>query len=128
MSDHLARLVPRSGKAEAGNHTVQPAFQVDQQGFARNTFLLCGLEEGIRKLFLQDPVDPPDLLLLTELDAVADDLGPAIPAVLSGREVALFDRAGILEASIALEEEFHPFPPAKPAFRVTISCQFVSPL
>jgi hypothetical protein len=43
--------------------------------------------------------------------------------VLSGDEVALFDRAFFRKTPETLEEEFHPFPAAQPANCFTMSCQ-----
>ena len=74
------------------------------------------LGEVVAELALQHAVHPLDLLLLAELDAVALHLRPAAP-VLAGGVPAALERALLLEAAVALQEELHAFPAAQPADR-----------
>src|SRR5690606_7316692 len=73
------------------------------------------LLEVAAELILQHAVDALDLLLLPQLDAVADDLRPARAAVLSGRHVALLDGALLGVAALALQEQLHALAAAEAA-------------
>src|SRR5690606_36725117 len=86
-----------------------------------------GLLEVETELALEHAVDALDLLLLAQLDAVADHLATAALAVLAGRIAALLDRALLLEAALPLEEELHALAPAEPAYRTGITCHSRSP-
>src|SRR5438105_581219 len=93
MPDDLARLSPAGAKAHAVNHVVQPALEPNEQVFAGDAFLVRSFFKPVAELPLQQPVDPAQLLLLAKLQAVADELGLAIFAMLSRNEVALFNSA-----------------------------------
>jgi hypothetical protein len=79
--------------------------------------------EIVPELALEQSIGALHLLFLAQLDAVADHLRPPGLAMLSGDEVALFDRAFFRKTPEALKEEFHPFPAAQPANCFTMSCQ-----
>ena len=123
VSDQLPGLIPRGREAETADHAIKAAFETEQQGLARDSLLLGRLGEIIGELLLQDAVDALYLLLLAKLDAVAGCFRTMVTAVLSGRQIAFFDGAGILEAAVSLEEELHAFAPAKPAFCIPVSSQ-----
>lgn len=74
-------------------------------------------------MIFQDAIDALYLLFFAQLKAVADDFGFAIMAVLSWREVPLFDAAGRFEAPFAFQKELHAFSTAQPAYRSYISSQ-----
>jgi hypothetical protein len=73
---------------------------------------------------LQHAVDALDLLLLAQLQAVADELRLAELAVLPRREIALLDGALLRVAALPLEKELHAFAPAEPADGTDITCHF----
>jgi hypothetical protein len=103
--DQLTCLSAGSRKAGPVDNIVQPAFEHEQKVLARNTFLVKCLFEIIAKLFLEDEVDPFDLLLLAQLLAVPGEHLATCGSVLSRRVGApLFDRTRGLEAPIALKE------------------------
>src|SRR5262245_5775000 len=122
VAHQLARLGARAAEAKAVGNVVEPALELGQQLLAHHALLLRGAVEGERELVLQHAVQPLDLLLLAQLQAVALQLGlhAAALAVLAGRVVALLDRALLGEAALALEEELHALPPAQPANRTDI--------
>ena len=74
--------------------------------------------EVAAELILEHAVDALDLLLLAQLQAVADHLRLPRLAVLPRREVALLDRALLREAALALEEQLHRLAAAEPADRI----------
>src|SRR6185503_858154 len=80
---------------------------------------------GVAELGFQHSVDTPHLLLFTELQAVAVELGFAILPMLPWNEVALLDGALLGMAALALQVEFHALAPALPADRADVSCQCV---
>src|SRR5271157_4774407 len=68
-------------------------------------------------------VHAPHLLLLAELQTVADDLLRPLLAVLSGDEIALLDSALFAVAALPFEKKLHALAPALPANRADVSCQ-----
>ena len=70
---------------------------------------------------IEHAVGPLDLLLLAQLDAVANHLRLAGAAVLAGRYVPLLNRALVGIAPLALQEELHALAPAQPADRTYVS-------
>src|SRR3954467_14895703 len=103
VPDDLAGLAARSRKAEAVGNVVQAALELLQQALAGHTLGARGLLKIIAELFFKREVDALGLLFLAELQAVAHDLGPTVLAVLTGREVALFDCALLGETLLSLE-------------------------
>src|SRR4029079_2915159 len=84
--------------------------------------------EVAAELVLEHPVDALDLLLLAQLQPVADHLRLAQLAVLAGGQVALLDRALLGIAALSLEKELHAFAPAEPTNRTGITCHLIQPL
>src|SRR5262249_24290224 len=107
-------LRARRGEAEPVDDVVEAAIQALQQHLAGDPLAARRLLEGQAELVLQNAVDPLDLLLLAQLHAVALQLDATL-AVLSGREIALLDRALLGEAAVALQAQLHPLPAAEPA-------------
>src|SRR5262249_26350910 len=101
---------------------VQPPLELLEQVRARDALPAVRPREGQPELALEEAVDPLDLLLLAQLDAVAEKLAPP-PAVLAGRIVAALDRALVLEAAVPFQEQLHAFAPAEPANRIAIAGQ-----
>ena len=64
----------------------------------------AGLLEQVAELRFEQPVVAAGLLLFAELEAVADDLGLAILAVLAGNEIAALDGALFGVAALAFQE------------------------
>src|SRR6185436_5645152 len=70
-------------------------------------------------------VDALDLLLLTKLQSVSEDLG-APPTVLAGSVVAPFDGALVLETAVPFEKELHTLTPAEPADGIGVTSHYAS--
>src|SRR5690606_42007786 len=103
--DQLACLAARRCKARTVNDVVQTAFEHEQKVLARNALLPQGLFEIIAKLFFEDKVNSLYFLLFTKLLAIAGKHLAAGRSVLSrGVGAALFDSAGGLETTVALQE------------------------
>src|ERR1019366_1915095 len=114
VADELVRLRARAGEAEPVDDVVETALEKREQVLARDAAHALGRLERQPELPLENSVEALQLLLLAELDAVAEDLGPAL-AVLAGREIAALDGALVREAAVSLEEQLHAFTPAQPA-------------
>ena len=99
---------------------VETALEQREQVLARDAPHALGRLEREAELSLEDAVEALDLLLLTELDAVPEDLAAAL-AVLTRGEVAALDGALVREAAVPLEEQLHAFAPAQPADRFAIT-------
>src|SRR6185295_240127 len=104
----------RGGEPEREDDVVQAALELLQEVRARDPLAALGARERQPELPFEEPVDPFDLLLLAELDAVAEQFAPPAP-VLPGRVVAPFNGALVLEAAVPFQEQLHPFSPAEPA-------------
>src|SRR5687768_2611535 len=111
----LARLGARGRQSEAVGDVVEPALEQLQERLAGDAARPLRLLEVAAELILQHPVDALDLLLLTQLNAVAGELLLARLAVLAGREVALLDAALLGVAALPLEEQLHAFTAAETA-------------
>ena len=122
VARELPRLRPRRREPEAIEHVVQAALQQLEQRLAGDAARPVRHLEVAAELVLEHPVDALDLLLLAQLQAVADDLRLAQLAVLARRQVALLDRALLGVAALSLEEELHAFAPAEPTNRSGITC------
>src|ERR1035441_2481033 len=123
----LAGLRPAGAEAHAVDHAIQAAFQVGQHHIAGDAFGQRGLLEVVAELGFQQAIDAAGLLLLAQLQAVADQLGLAVFTMLPGDEVAFFDGALFGVAALAFQEYLHALAPAKPAYRADVSCQCSSP-
>src|SRR5215217_4192983 len=121
----LPRLRTRGRETEAVDHVVQPALEQLQERLTRDAALPVRRLEVTPELVLQHPVDTLDLLLLTELHAVADDLLLPRLAVLPGDEIALLDGALLGVAPLALQEQLHALPAAQPADGTTVTSHVV---
>src|ERR1700733_1592938 len=119
----LASLRPRPGKARAIAHVVQAPFEHDHQVRSGRALGALRLFEIVAELPLEQSVGALDLLLFTQLDAIADHLRPTSLAMLAGNKVALLDRAFFRKTPEAFQEELLPLPTAQPANRFTMSCQ-----
>ena len=83
----------RGGEAQAVDDVVETALELLQQDLAGDALGAAGLLEVVAELAFQHEVDALGLLLFAQLQAVADDLGLAVFAMLAGNEVALLDGA-----------------------------------
>src|SRR5712671_284255 len=129
VADYLARLPPRRSEAQPVNHVVQPALQLLQEQFAGDTRLARGFLKVVPELGFQGEIHALGLLLFPELQAVADNFGLAVLAMLAGSEVALFHRALVSKTLGPFQKQFHAFATAKAADCTFISCHFsCSPL
>ena len=100
----LAALRAAGGDAHAVDDVIQAALERAQHVFAGNALLLRGLFEQVAELAFEDAEIAASLLLFAKLDAIADDLGLLVLAVLAGRKVALFDGALLAVAALALSK------------------------
>src|SRR5688500_5031089 len=121
MAHELARLRAGGGEAEPVDHIVHPPFEELQQRLARDAARAIGDLEVAPELVLEHPVDTLDLLLFTQLETVADELRLPQLAVLSGRQIALLDRALLRVAALSLEKQLHAFTTAQTADRSDVT-------
>src|SRR5262245_28742459 len=121
VAHQLPRLRPRGRQAEAVDHVVEPPFEQLQQRDAGDAAGPLGRFEVAAELIFEHAVDALHLLLLAELQAVTGELRFPRLAVLSGREVALLDRALLRVAALALQEQLHRLAAAQPANRSDIT-------
>src|SRR6185437_6473872 len=109
-------------KAQPESHAVQSPLQLLQQQLAGHALSGIRLFVICAKLALQRKVHTLRLLLLAQLQAIADDLRLAVAAMLAGSEVALLNRALVGKTLGALQEKLHAFATAKAADRSGITC------
>src|SRR5262249_43935290 len=98
--------------------------ELHQQVLAGDALHAVGLLEVEAELPLEQAVDALHLLLLAQLQAVAEAAAAAALAVLARRIAALLDRALLLEAAVALEKQLHALPRAQPADGTCIPCHW----
>src|SRR5690606_28739333 len=77
VAHELPRLCARRREARAIDDVVEPALEQLQQRLTRDAARPLGRLEVAPELVLEHAVDALDLLLLAQLDAVADDLRAA---------------------------------------------------
>src|SRR4051794_34984101 len=87
MANELARRRARGCEPEPIRHVIQTPLEQLQQRFAGNAARAFRLLEVAAELILEHTVNALDLLLLAQLDAVADDLLLTRFPVLPWREV-----------------------------------------
>ena len=121
VAHELPRLRARGREAEPVDDVVEPPLEQLQQRLAGDAARAIRHLEVAAELVLEHAVDALDLLLLAQLQAVADELRLAELAVLPRREVALLDRALLRVAALPLQEELHAFAPAEPADRTNVT-------
>src|SRR5580700_35175 len=125
VAHQLPRLPPRLRETQAVDNVVQAPLQLLQEQFARNASRTRRLLEVVAELALESEIDALRLLLLAQLQAVANDLGLAVFPVLSGSEVALLDGALIAETFRAFEEQLHALTAAQTTDWIGITGQVV---
>ena len=109
MTHQLPRLRAGAGHTQPIDRVIEAAFEHGKKQFARDSLGgECFLEIGA-ELGLQHAVEPAQLLLLTELQAVALDSRPTALAVLSRHEITPVDGALIRQASLSLQKQLHAF-------------------
>src|SRR5438874_618035 len=128
MAHQLACLTARCGKAHAVDDVVETRLQLLQQLFAGHALGAGGLLKVIAELFFQREIDALGFLLFAQLQTVADDLGFAVLAMLSGGVVTLLDRTFFAETICALEEQLHSLAAAKTTYCSGVTCHFFSSL
>src|SRR5580693_5382560 len=122
VADELARLAAAGSPSGPEDHVVEAQLEVAQQVLAGDAGLAARLLVEVAELLLQEPVDPPGLLLLAQLGQVLRALPHAVTAVLTGRVGAavpvghrLGDGALERVAALALQEQLRPLAPAETA-------------
>ncbi len=121
MAHELPRLRALGREPETVGDVVEPALEQLQQRLTGDAAGAVRHLEVAAELVFEHAVDALDLLLLTQLHAVAHHLRLAQLAVLTGRQVALLDRALLRVAALPLEEQLHPLAAAQAADRSDIS-------
>ena len=96
------------------------------QQFTGDALCAIGLLVVGAELAFEREVHTLGLLLLVQLQAVANDLRLAVFAVLAGRKVALLNRATVRCTFGALQKELGAFATAKAAYCSGITCHFFS--
>ena len=125
MTDDLAGLATREREAEAVGDVVEASLKLLKEEFAGDAGLVRGLLVVSAELSLEGEVDALGLLLLAQLQAVADDLLNLLGlAVLAGGEVALLDGAFLGEAFCSLEEELGSVAAAEASDGSCVTCHF----
>src|SRR5262249_20025980 len=129
VCDELTSLSPRCSVTQPINHIVQAPLEQREQVLAGDTLHPNGSLKVQPELSFEHAVDSFYLLLFPELLAVPDELCPPnVSAMLTGwLGAALLDGTTRLVTPLALQEQFHSFPAAKPAHRSSISCQLRLP-
>jgi hypothetical protein len=107
VAHQLPRLAPRLRKAQPENHVVQAPLELLQKQFAGYASGARGFLEIVPELAFQREIDALGFLFLTQLQAIANNLGLTVFAMLSGSEVPLLDGALIAETLCAFEEQLH---------------------
>src|SRR6185437_44806 len=127
VANKLAGLAARNREAEAVGDVVETGLELLQQQFAGDAGLVRGLLIVGAELRLEGEVHALGLLLLTQLQTIADELLDLLRlAVLAGGEVALFDGALVGKALRALEEQLLTVAAAEAADGSGITCHFLS--
>src|SRR5579864_4340576 len=127
VADNLPRLAARCGESQPVNHVVQTALQLLQEQFTGDTGLARGFLKVVAELVFQGEIHALGLLLFPQLQAVANNLGLAVLAMLARSEVALLHGALVSKTLGPFQEQFHAFATAKAAYCTFITCH-VSPL
>ena len=115
MADNLTRFGTRCAEAHFERDVVEPRFEHLQQGLAGNALLLLRAVINIAELAFEQPVYAAQLLLFTQLHAVAGQAAVFLP-MLTRRVIAALDRAFVGKALVAFEEQFFALAAALPAF------------
>src|ERR1700722_15032765 len=122
VAGEMGRLAAAAPPPGPEDDVVQPQLEIAQQVLAGDAGLAARLLVEVTELLLQEPVDPPGLLLLPQLGQVFGALPHAVTAVLAGRvgaAVAVGHRLGdgALQrvAALALQEQLGPLTPAETA-------------
>src|SRR5688572_25133228 len=113
MPHHLPRLRAAGAQTHPVDHVVEPLFQHAQQILTGDPGHRAGFLEQVAELGFHQTVVPLGLLLLAKLQAITDNLGLTILAVLAGNEVAALDRAFFCMTTLSLQEELHALAPAE---------------
>src|SRR5262245_61577163 len=126
VADQLTGLRPRRRQSQPIDDVVEPPFQELEQRHAGYAARALGGLEVAAELILEHPVDALHLLLLAQLQAVASELRLPRLAVLSGREIALFDGALLRVAPFPLEEQLHRLTATETTNRTNITSHQIS--
>ena len=95
MTNYLAGLAARNGKAQPENHVIKSPLKLLQQEPAGDARLARRFFEVVAELVFQGEIHALGLLYFPELQAVTNHFGLAVLAMLAGSEVALFHGAFI---------------------------------
>src|SRR5580698_594273 len=120
VQHQLARLGERTRKAEPINHVIEPPFEQHQQVLAGDSGHSLRHFEILRKLLLEQPVNPLELLLLTKSQGKFRKARTCL-SMSAWRIIPPFDRALVSVATFALKKELQAFAPAHPAYWSKIS-------
>jgi hypothetical protein len=106
----LARLAAGDAETKAIDNIIQTPFERLQQLRAGHAFGLDRVLEVVPELAFLGEVNAFGFLFFAQLQTVAYDLGLLIFPVLSGSEVAFFNRTFVAEALRPFQEELDAFP------------------
>jgi hypothetical protein len=121
----LTGLATGHSESKAVDHVVQATLQLLQQHLAGHTPGAGRFLEIVPELAFLGKVNALGLLLLAQLQAVANDLGFAVLAMLAGSKIPLLDGTLIAEAFSAFEEQLHALAAAETTDGIGITRQVV---
>ena len=110
VTHQLARLTAGDAEAKTEDDVVQTPLERLEQLRTRHALGSDRVLEVISELAFLGEVDAFGFLFFAQLQTVAYNLGLFVFPVLSGSEVALFNRAFVAEALRAFQEELDAFP------------------
>src|SRR5258708_7869152 len=121
----LARLAAGNAEPEPVDNVVQAPLERLEQLRTRHTFGFDRVLEVIPELAFLGEVDAFGFLFFAQLQTVAYNFGLLVFPVLSGSEVAFFNRTLVAEALGAFQEELDAFPATKTTHCIGITSQVV---
>jgi hypothetical protein len=125
MPYDLACLSSGGTYAHPISDVVKTTFQQLQQVFASDTFLTICFGIIGSELTFQYAKNPTQFLLLAQLNAIVRQALISTLAMLTWREITLFNRTFVCKAFFALQEELFTLTATLTAFGVKISSQSI---
>jgi hypothetical protein len=122
VSDQLTGLIPGTGKPHSINSVIESAFKQDEKVRSSNSLLAIGNFEVVFELSLNQTVHSPDLLLLSQLQAIVGKLASRL-AMLSRWVIPPFESTLVRVTTVTFEIQLHCLASANPAIETRIPSQ-----